>query len=1081
MSQSRFITNQDKLLSDVIKNILPSCENLYFLVGYFYFSGFKELWENLKDKKLRILIGMDAERTLFNKIKEFEIIEEVNRSRGEIRKAYEKSLIQLCNDTDFFDRKEKQDAFRLFLEKIRNSSLEIRKTQQPNHAKLYLFEHDESHSQGGITPGTVITGSSNFSYEGFSGRYEINIILREHFNEAKALFDDLWAQGVNIVDQHTLPDFEHNVVQKIWIEKLPKPYFIYLRVLDEFFAVNKSRIRLPAEITKNRFFNLEYQIDAIHNALKVIDQHNGVIISDVVGLGKSIIASAVAHNLNLKTIIIAPPHLMDQWEDYRTVYEFNARVFSTGAIDKALEYYQNDDEQKLIIIDEAHKFRNEKTRDYGDLHRLCQGNKVMLLTATPFNNRPQDMFSMIKLFQIPLKSTLQTVDNLAWQFREMIQDYKKITKTQKEKTESPQLIKQRIRDLAEEIRNLIAPLLIRRSRIDLRDIDKYREDLQKQNIQLNDVQPPELCKYELGALSNLYIQTLEKIAPRNGGDKDGFIGARYKPTSYLKDLDAYRAKLKEEYGDENLFLQTQVNLAKFMRRLLVRRFESSKYSFRASLQSMIKSSELVLDWATKFGKAPIYKKGDLPDADDLLEDGGLEPDTDPADIDFDALLSTFKEKGLVLIDLKDLADDFLIDLGHDIKLLKSIHDEWFSEGIGYDPKLEHLKGYLSDWLKKEPQRKIVIFSEFSDTAHYLEQSLKGLFRVFKYSSSDAGQANKDRIRKNFDAGLPEGRQQNDYDILVATDAISEGFNLHRAGMIFNYDIPYNPTRVIQRVGRINRINKKVFDNLYIYNYFPTITGEEETRVRQIATLKIDMIHALLGEDTQVLTDEEELESFFQMQIEQLQKAAEERSWDVDYQNELDRLKTSHPELIQKARELPRRSRVRRSVLKESKGVLIFARKGQDYKFKLGDDQEDVTISPQIAVRLFQADISELPQKLSDAFDPVYQRLKSTLFERKTQVSSDKGRREAMAVIEAFSHASERYKDYCRDILIVMRTLDSLTEYHLKLIRELNRKKPDDALAELQKELPYSYLNVMLEMARKIEEGEESIILSEELI
>jgi len=1081
MPNTKFITNQEKLLTEVISNILPSCQNLYFLVGYFYFSGYLQLHEHLKDKHLRVLVGMDVERNMFNKIKEFEIIQEVNLPRGQIKQNYEQSLVQLFNDTDYFDTKAKEEAFQFFLEKMRNGTLEIRKTHQPNHAKLYLFENVESHSQGGLFPGTVITGSSNFSYEGLRGRYEVNVMMRDHFEEAKALFDDLWDKAIDIVGRHNAAEFEANVVQKIWIEKLPKPFLMYIRVLDEYFAVAKSRIRLPAEITKNRFFNLEYQTDAIHAALKIIEQHNGVIISDVVGLGKSIIASAIAHNLNLKTVVIAPPHLKDQWEDYRTQYDFNARIFSTGAIEKALEYYHEDQDEKLIIVDEAHKFRNEQTQDYGNLHKLCQGNKIVLLTATPFNNRPQDIFAMIKLFQIPAKSTIQTVDNLAIQFRELILEYKQITKAQKEKTESPKVIKQRIQKLAQEIRDLIAPLLIRRSRLDLRDIDKYHDDLQKQNIQLNMVEPPKLLEYDLGHLSGLYINTLEKISSDDDDKNDGFLGARYKPTSYLKNLETYKAKLKDEYGDENLFIQSQVNLAKFMRRLLVRRFESSKYSFRASLESMIKSSQLVLDWALQFNKVPIYKKGQLPAVESILEDGGVEADTDPNELDLDNLLATFKEKGLLLIDLKDLKEDFLTDLQNDIALLQSIHDEWFQQGLGYDPKVEHLKLYLSDWLAKEPHRKIVIFTEFSDTAHYLKESLKDRFRVFKYSSADATQANKDKIRKNFDAGLPESLQQNDYDILIATDAISEGFNLHRAGIIFNYDIPYNPTRVIQRVGRINRINKKVFDNLYIYNYFPTATGEEETRVKQITTLKIDMIHALLGEDTQVLTDEEELESFFQRQIEQLQMAEEERSWDVDYLNLLNRLKTKQPELIQQARELPRRSRVRRSVPKGHKGVLIFARKGQDYKFKLGADDQDVAVNPHTAIQLFEAEISEQPQKISESFDPIYQRLKSTLFERKTQISSDKGRREAMAVISALSNTTKRYKDYCRDLLIVMRTLDSLTEYHLKLIRGLDLNQPDDALAELQKELPYSYLNIMLEMARKIEEGEEAVILSEELI
>ena len=1078
---SKFITNQSDLLSDIINQILPSTEKVFFLVGYFYFSGFEQLYKNLADQEIKILVGMDVEKTIFNKVKEFEIIQEVNFSRGQLKQNYFNSLVQLFNETDFFDSEEKQKAFLIFLSKIRNGSLEIKKTEKPNHAKLYLFQKKPEFSEGGQYPGTVITGSSNLSYSGLTARNEINVVFRdEHYGEGKKLFDELWDKAIDIVNRENYNDFESQVVEKIWIEKLPKPFLMYVRVLDEYFAVKKSRIRLPAEITDNRFFNLKYQTDAIHQALQIIEKHTGVIIADVVGLGKSIIASAIAHNMGLKTIVIAPPHLGDQWNDYRFLYDFNARVFSTGAIEKALEY-ANDDEEKLILIDEAHKFRNELTRDYGNLHKLCQGNKVILLTATPFNNRPQDIFSMIKLFQIPAKSTIQTIDNLSWQFRELIKEYKDISKSQKQKKESPEIIKSRIRQLAKEIRDLIAPLLIRRSRLDLQEIKEYKDDLQTQRIELNIVEPPELLEYKLGPLSALYINTLEKIAPDNEDGKAGLIGARYKPTEYLNDKAKHKKLLEAIYGDANLAFQTQVNLAKFMRRLLVRRFESSMYSFRASLDSMTKSSKLIKEWYERLGKVPIYKKGTLPDVDSLLDEGGVELDIDIEDINFDDLLASYHDKGLHVINRDDLEDNFIQDVDRDIELLKRTRDEWFSDGIPWDPKLDRLKEILHNWLKEDPNRKIVIFTEYSDTAKYLREKLAKEFRVFKYSSKDANQSNKRTISKNFDAGLPKNQQENKYDILIATDAISEGFNLHRAGSIFNYDIPYNPTRVIQRVGRINRINKKVFDKLYIYNFFPTATGEEETRIKQITTLKIDMIHALLGEDTKVLTKEEELEAFFKEQYKKEMQAQEERSWDVDYVNLLNRLKTHQPDVIQKARELPKRSRVRRTVIKDENGVIIFARKGQDYKFKLGTAEDDLAITAEKALKLFDAEVYERPEKVSDQFDPVYQPLKSTLFERKTQVSSDKGKREALAKIDVLSGLTEKYRDFTKDLLLVIKSLDSLPDYYLKLIRALDVNKADEELENLQKELPHSYLNVMLESARKIEEGEEAIILSEELI
>jgi hypothetical protein len=156
---SEIITNQEKFLSDVVNNILPSSKNLYFLVGYFYFSGFEEIYKNVSNKNVKILVGLEIESNLKRKLKEYELIQQVNISRGEIRQSYYKALVNVFNDTDFFDTKEKQEAFQIFLSKIKDGTLEIKKTLQPNHAKLYIFENKEEFNQGGDFPGTIITGS----------------------------------------------------------------------------------------------------------------------------------------------------------------------------------------------------------------------------------------------------------------------------------------------------------------------------------------------------------------------------------------------------------------------------------------------------------------------------------------------------------------------------------------------------------------------------------------------------------------------------------------------------------------------------------------------------------------------------------------------------------------------------------------------------------------------------------------------------------------------------------------------------------------------------------------------------------
>ena len=284
---------------------------------------------------------------------------------------------------------------------------------------MYLFAYNDVMNEAGELPGVVITGSSNLSYQGMSGRLELNARFNDKtdYEEGKRIFEDLWNDSVVIVDQSNIDEWNNKVMARIWYDKIYSPYLMFIRVLKEYFAIpTKENLLTPYDITDGKYSNLKYQTDAVQMALNALENHNGAIIADVVGLGKSIIASTVARNLKLRTIVVCPPHLYKQWEGYRDEFGFTASVFSAGKIEDALLHYQElvkADEQYLIIIDEAHRFRNEYTQDYALLHNLCLGNKVLLLTATPFNNQPADIYSLIKLFQIPSRSTLKTVENLS--------------------------------------------------------------------------------------------------------------------------------------------------------------------------------------------------------------------------------------------------------------------------------------------------------------------------------------------------------------------------------------------------------------------------------------------------------------------------------------------------------------------------------------------------------------------------------------------------------------------------------------------------------------------------------------------
>ena len=1079
---NNFITNKERFLSDIINGILPKTDTVYMLIGYFYYSGYIQLSERLRDKQIKILVGLDVELQMAKHIREVETFRKGLISRGIAKEDYYKQFVKVFNNSDFLDTAEKQDQFKMFYGKILDGTLEIRKTLEPCHSKMYLFAYNDVMNEGGELPGVLITGSSNLSYQGMKGRLELNARFNDKrdYDEGKRIFDELWDSAVVVASKDNIDEWNNKVMAHIWYDKLYSPYLMYVRVLKEYFHIPTSdNILTPHDITEGRYSNLKYQTDAVQMVLNAVHNHNGAIVADVVGLGKSVIASTIARNLKLRSIIVCPPHLYKQWESYRDEFGFTASVFSAGKIEEAVLHYQElakEGEQFLIIIDEAHRFRNEYTQDYALLHNLCSGNKVLLLTATPFNNQPADIYALIKLFQIPSRSTLKTVENLGATFKGLIDRYKALREEQKEGKKTDEEIKKEVEDIAKKIRSIISPLVVRRSRLDLLDIPEYAEDLKQQGIQLVLPNDPEELEYDLSSLKDLYISTLDRISKSEGSGDEiyRFKAARYSPVLYIREKlkDKLASELEDKTGVKfNLLVGRQTNISSFMRHLLVARFESSVAAFRSSLEYMIQSSEHMLRWIEKRNRIPVFKKGNLPDVEAFYQttEDGME--------EIEELFEKYEGKGFFEIDKEYIKDDFVSDVQADIQLLKNLREQWFGKEntIKCDPKLNSFIHIIKKQMAKEPDRRLIVFSEFADTVDYLGEALvKAGLPVMKYTSADATPANKDRIRANFDAGLKPSLQQSDFHILVATDAISEGYNLHRAGAIFNYDIPYNPTRVIQRIGRINRINKKMFDELYIYNYFPTDVGEAETRTKEISTLKMAMIHAIMGEDTKALTKEEEVKAFFKERYRKEFARNEEASWDTPYRKLLNSLKGT--EIYDKAMELPHRARTARNIEKPRNGVLMFGRKGDDFVFKIGDTATvPVMIPAEEAIALFEAERNEEPVDLSSDFDAIYQRVKASLFSNNTTGRKENELMNALAKVKLFTNRQSLSKDYLEDLRQVIQA-DALSGYEIRYINQLAVK---DA-AKLPQKISAEYLARVITAQNRVDENEETLILSEEL-
>ena len=420
-----------------------------------------------------------------------------------------------------------------------------------------------------------------------------------------------------------------------------------------------------------------------------------------------------------------------------------------------------------------------------------------------------------------------------------------------------------------------------------------------------------------------------------------------------------------------------------------------------------------------------------------------------------------------------LKENFFVELDSDIELLQTLKKEW--DVVDNDPKLNEFIEILKEQLKKDPERKIIVFSQFADTIDYLEEKLTDTgLPVFSYTAGKASPRNKEVIKANFDAGYEEYKQQDAYKVLVATDAISEGYNLHRAGTIFNYDIPYNPTRVIQRIGRINRINKKMFEELYIYNYFPTDIGESEIRIQEISTLKMAMIHAIMGEDTKVLTSDEELRAFFIEQYKTIIENDERKSWDTEYRTELN--KVLHSKDMKDALKLPLRTKIRRKTSLPEEGVLVFAKKGNDFVFKFSDGQKaPYDRTPEDAFKFLKTNHEEKPYKISDTFDETFDMIKMALFSDDSESNTEKIKRDALDKVRLIIEKKICDNEYLEDLRTAIE-LDAISGYALRLI---NRMKPAE-YADLPKKISRVYIQKALHTYDNISHGTETLILAEEI-
>ena len=914
MSSSKFFTNQtDNTLFDKFKGIIEGMSNLHSfhaVVGYFRSSGYfkiRQAFENGGNPpKIQILIGINIDN-IFRKHNKSMLFLTGDKVSDEAYSQFRQSFVDDVRDAGYYEDIEK--GILMLADDLQAGLVELRiHPTRDLHAKFYLFlpkKHTE-HSDG-----WVIMGSSNLSDSGLGltqpPRYELNVSMKDYDDVAfcKNEFDELWKQGLPL----TFDDIQ-TYTRQTHIGQNPTPYELYIKLLIDYFG-EQIEDDFSLEIPEG-FKELKYQKDAVCQGYQMLCKYNGFFLADVVGLGKTVVATMIAKRFieengirNSRVLVIFPPALAGNWKSTFEQFKIakNADFVSCGSLDKVLntEGYRSPEEYDLILVDEAHRFRGDNSLMYDSLQRICKSErdfvgrvgdrkkKVILISATPLNNRPSDLYNLLMLFQDKRKCNIDGISNLQNYFAPKIAAYKELMSNKHESIDI-----KAVKAIYEDIRTkVIDKVTVRRTRKNIFRCKEYKSDIDKQHVVFPEIEEPREVEYLLEPkLKSLFEETMLVLT-------EGLKYARYKAIENL--MGDYSKRYPNAVA-------TSRSLASIYRTHMVKRLESSFYALRRSLNNLRRATQGMVDMfnADKVIIAPDLKIKELQDRgielDDIIEKGIEKFGGSKNDFVYPA--SAF-------------LPSFLEELKYDISTLDNLIDKW--EQVKEDPKLDRFIEYIKDKIfdkKENPTGKLVVFSESKDTTNYLETQLTGRLgrKDILSVSSDDRKKLFETIQANFDANY-QGKKKDDYNIIISTDVLAEGVNLHRSNVIVNYDTPWNATRLMQRIGRVNRIGS-VAGTIVNYLFYPSAEGDAQIKLYKNALAKLQGFHSAYGEDSQIYSKEEMVEY-----IEMFERDVKD---DVDKNLELLRVirdfKIKNPDLFEQIKELPIKSRTARCVADSGKEI-----------------------------------------------------------------------------------------------------------------------------------------------------------------
>ena len=898
---TKFFTNREgnaliSKLQGIFENL--NVQKFDALVGYFRASGYFKVRPYLDGvPEIRILVGINVDE-IIAKYKAKGLLH--FRDEAKTKSAFIDELRKDIENAEY--KKEVEEGIIQFITDIIDKKLQVRAHPTKKlHSKIYIFKPEgwNEHNSG-----DVITGSSNLTEAGLggsedTGNYEFNVLLRDYGDVkfASDEFELLWNESVDILEADV-----SQLKTKTYLRDDITPEQIYFKFLMEYFGKSVEFDPNSVADLPEGFKRLNYQLDAVEQGYRLMMKHNGVFLSDVVGTGKTIIGTLIAKKFFYqngfpdhvsKTLIVVPPAMLENWQD--TIRKFglaNVEYITTGSLHHITDNQKRMESFDLVIVDEAHKFRNSKSEGFQHLEKICKSKaqrlidedvwatkKILLLSATPLNNSPEDILSQVLLFQDGKRTTLE-VPNLKRYFNEKIKKWKELKRLDFREA------KPQIAAMYQDIRDkIIAPLTVRRTRTDLMVHALYKDDLERQGIKFPEIKPPHRILYELDfELEQLYDETIRLLRD----SENGFSFNRYRAISFL------RPELKKKYKAADLASQ---QLAHIMRVLLTKRIDSSFFAFTQTLERFLLATRAMLKmWDDdQIIIAPNLKVNEYileGKEDELMEliEKILQKKTDPS---------------ITICNRTDFEEPFIEGLQKDAAHLESLYAGWSQ--ITTDPKFDKFKGYLKMILEKpyNVEKKLVVFSESKETTSYLVRKLEqaGITGVLDVDGGNL-KSRKKTVKANFDANADPDERENEYSIIITTEVLAEGVNLHRANVIVNYDTPWNSTRLMQRIGRINRIGTRA-EEVHIFNFFPTSKVNDQIQLEEKAMAKLQAFHSALGEDSQIYSEEEEVDTFGLFD----RAPAEDRDETLNYLMELRKLRKENLVKYQEIKKLPLRIRV----------------------------------------------------------------------------------------------------------------------------------------------------------------------------